>query len=112
VLLPVTIATAPLALRSGKQEHHIELTPKLVVNNNVLLRQACAAGLGIAPLPRFQAEHLVKLGKLIQLLPGWSRASAPVHAVFSPSRYLAPKVRAFVGLAKAQFEDTLANIGP
>ncbi|MEM9193916.1 MAG: LysR family transcriptional regulator, partial [Myxococcota bacterium] len=37
------------------------------------------------------------------VLKGWGRIPVPVHAVFASSRYMTPKVRAFVDLAVAAF---------
>jgi DNA-binding transcriptional LysR family regulator len=35
-------------------------------------------------------------GKLQRVLPDWSSAGAPVHAVYPPTRHHVPKVMAFV----------------
>jgi LysR family transcriptional regulator for bpeEF and oprC len=74
---------------------------RLAVNNNIAARDAAAEGFGIALLPCFQAEPLLRDGGLVELLQGWARTPVPVHAVFPSSRYLSPKVRAFVDLARA-----------
>lgn len=42
-------------------------------------------------------------GRLVQVLPDWSPAAVPVHAVFPSHRFLTPKVRAFVEHAQANF---------
>jgi LysR family transcriptional regulator, regulator for bpeEF and oprC len=75
---------------------------RLRANNSMTVRAACAAGGGIAQLP-------LRLGEdpgatpLVRVLPEWGREPVPVHAVFPSSRYLAPKVRAFVDLAVQAF---------
>jgi LysR family transcriptional regulator, regulator for bpeEF and oprC len=107
LLLSAAMAHGPLRLLRDKEEQLITVEPKLTANNNVVLRQAAVAGHGIAVLPRFQAGPFVKAGALLELLIGWSRAPAPIHAVFPPSRYLAPKVRAFVDLARERFAGSL-----
>jgi DNA-binding transcriptional LysR family regulator len=56
-------------------------------------------------LPRFMAGALARKRRLVEVLPGWVPPTAPVHAVFASSRYLAPKVRAFVDLAIAGARD-------
>ena len=93
--------TSPTAwhLRRGSERAEIPAQARLALNNHVGARNAAAEGLGIALLPRFQAASLVADGKLVEILPGWTRAPAPVHAVFASSRYLTPKVRAFIDLA-------------
>lgn len=72
---------------------------RLVVNNHVSARDAAVDGLGIGLLPCFQAAPFADTGRLIEVLPGWTRTPVPVHAVFGSSRYLTPKVRAFIDLA-------------
>jgi LysR family transcriptional regulator for bpeEF and oprC len=65
---------------------------RLTVNNNIAARDAAAEGFGIALLPCFQVEPLLRDGGLVELLPGWARTPVPVHAVFPSSRYLSPSL--------------------
>lgn len=67
------------------------------------VRDAAAAGLGIALLPCLVAEPLVRDARLQEVLAGWSTPEVPVSAVFASARYLSPKVRAFIELAQASF---------
>lgn len=99
---------APLV--NGDESFAPTQTPRLAADNSAFLRKAAADGLGITLAPRFQAAPLVTAGRLREVLPGWTRPPVPVHAVFPSSRFLTPKVRAFVDLAKARFESALANI--
>jgi len=95
------VATLPPVWHLVKAGEHIDIEarPRLVVNNHVGARDAAVGGLGIALLPRFQATPFVGERTLIEVLPGWTRTPAPIHAVFASSRYLTPKVRAFIDLA-------------
>jgi LysR family transcriptional regulator for bpeEF and oprC len=97
-------AASPPAWRLVDANRHIniEARARLVVNNHVCARDATVDGLGIALLPRFQAAPFVNEGRLVEILPGWTRTPAPVHAIFASSRYLTPKVRAFIDLARDQ----------
>jgi DNA-binding transcriptional LysR family regulator len=56
-------------------------------------------------LPRFMAAPFLARGKLVEILKGWTRTSVPIHAMFASSRYLAPKVRAFIDLARANMPE-------
>jgi DNA-binding transcriptional LysR family regulator len=111
-VLKLTSASAqsvqPLRLIQGKEAVSVAVAPRLAVNSNALLRQACVAGIGIALLPTFQAATHVEGGALVEVLPGWSRAPVPVHAVFPSSRFLAPKVRCFVDVARQEFASSLS----
>lgn len=61
-------------------------------------------GLGIGQLPLPVAAELVSAGRLVRVLPEWRPAPVSVYAVYPSSRYLTPKVRAFVDLGLRQFE--------
>jgi LysR family transcriptional regulator, regulator for bpeEF and oprC len=101
-----------MELHRGSERETLRLSPRLLVNNNLAARDAVAAGLGIGLLPRFQAARLVGDGRLVEVLPGWSKPPVPVHAVFSSSRYPTPKVRAFVDHAKRTFKALMAAPAP
>ncbi len=76
---------------------------RLRANNSFALRDALLRSLGIGQLPLMVAAELVREGRLVQVLPDWSREPATVHAVFPSNRYLTPKVRAFIDLAVQRF---------
>jgi LysR family transcriptional regulator for bpeEF and oprC len=97
----------PSGWRLVKDGERVEVAgpARLLVNNNMAARDAAAAGVGIALLPRFQAAPLVRDRRLREVLSRWARPPVPVHAVFPSSRYLSPKVRAFVDLARAEMPD-------
>jgi LysR family transcriptional regulator, regulator for bpeEF and oprC len=107
-LLMFSPGQAAWQLVNGAQSVAIKTTPRLKANNNLIVRDNAAAGLGIALLPNFQAASLVTSGQLKPVLKGWERAPVPVHAVFASSRFLSPKVRAFVDHAREHFESGLA----
>jgi DNA-binding transcriptional LysR family regulator len=83
----------------------VSVPPRLVLDNNIAAKDATVAGLGIALLPRFEAAPRVRAGLLVEVLRGWTRAPAPIHAIFASSRYLAPKVRTFIDFARAHMPD-------
>jgi LysR family transcriptional regulator, regulator for bpeEF and oprC len=106
-LLMFSPGQATWLLVNGVDSVAIKATPRLKANNNLIVRDNAAAGLGIALLPNFQAAPLVTNGQLKPVLKGWGRAPVPVHAVFASSRFLSPKVRAFVDHARGHFESGL-----
>jgi LysR family transcriptional regulator for bpeEF and oprC len=85
--------------------YRVTSAARFVSDNHIVVRDAAVEGLGITLLPRFMARDLVRRGRLVQVLPGWAGPSLPIHAVIASSRYLAPKVRAFVELATASALD-------
>lgn len=77
--------------------------PRLRVDSRYAQRDAVLSGLGIAENLELLAEPEVAAGRLLRVLPDWTRPPVPVHAVFPSHRYLTPKVRAFVEHAQAHF---------
>jgi DNA-binding transcriptional LysR family regulator len=61
-------------------------------------REAARGGLGIAELPGYLARDDVAAGSLREILPGALRATRKIYALYLPSRYLPPHVRAFIEL--------------
>jgi DNA-binding transcriptional LysR family regulator len=61
-------------------------------------REAARGGLGIAELPGYLARDDVAAGSLREVLPGALPATRKLYALYLPSRYLPPQVRAFVDL--------------
>lgn len=88
----------------GRGTELIETEPRYAVNNNLAARDMAIAGMGVTLLPTFMTADALAEGKLKSLLPGWERIPVPVHAVFASSRYMAPKVRAFIDLAIREFK--------
>lgn len=109
-VLAFTGGSAAPTLVKGEETFALSAPPRLAADNNALLRTAAVGGLGIAVLPSFQGDALTAAGLLRLILPGWGRRPAPVHAIFPSSRYLAPKVRAFVDMARTRFAKSLDNV--
>jgi DNA-binding transcriptional LysR family regulator len=105
-LIAFAVSKSPTwRLVNGAERFDIVPPARLVLDNNIMACDAAAAGLGIAMLPRFQATPFESDGRLVEILKGWSRTPVPIHAVFASSRYLAPKVRAFIDLARTRMRD-------
>ena len=94
-------------LINGREKLSIPVNARFKANNVQAVRDICLADLGIAMLPRQMAGQLVNDQRLIPLLPEWSRATVPVHAVFPSSKYMAPKSRAFIDIASSMFDETV-----
>lgn len=73
----------------------------LTVNSSESLRVAALAGMGIAILPTYAIGADRRAGRLQALLPGWQPVGGTaeadtLYAVYLPSRYPSPKVRALI----------------
>lgn len=93
-----------LEVVKGRSVCKIATQPRYLVNNNNAAIQVVSEGIGVALLPHRLATPYVAAERLVSLLDGWGRIPVPVHAVFASSRYMAPKVRAFVDLAVSSFK--------
>jgi DNA-binding transcriptional LysR family regulator len=91
-------------LACGGDLRKVDAAGRLRINNSFAVRDAAALGLGIAQLPVAVAQEALRAGTLVRVLPEWSPRAVPVHAVFPGTRYLTPKVRAFIDHAVDAFE--------
>jgi len=99
------------AVKAGWTLHHpqheaplaVKAAARLRVNAGTGVRNALLQGLGIGQLPWAMAGESVAQGRLEPVLAPWAPAPVAVHAVYPSSRYLTPKVRAFIDLALERF---------
>lgn len=99
-------------LTRGEETRHVPLGPRFRSTNTFTIRDAAEDGLGIAALPRWIGDPLVRDGRLRTVLKDWQLPTVPVHAVFASARFLSPKVRAFVDLALEQMQPAASAAGP
>jgi DNA-binding transcriptional LysR family regulator len=83
----------------------IKIKPTMIVNNSSTLRQAALAGLGISLSNRWLIDPYLKSGALELVLPDWQYPPHPVHAVYPSNRFIPLKVRRFVDMMQAYFEE-------
>lgn len=104
LIMKTTRGRCNWTLLNGENSEKITVSPRCAVNSTIAAKNLALSGLGVAHLPCFMAEPFVAAGTLFSVLPGWSEAPAPVHAVFASSRYMDPKVRSFVDLCLSAFK--------
>lgn len=77
----------------------VRVPPRLTVNNSLAIIAMAEADAGIGLVPDFSAAAALEAGRLVTVLDDW-RIREPyvgtAYAVYTPTRHLAPKVRAFV----------------
>ena len=82
---------------TGKDgDHWISPRWTLCANNAEVLRDAAAAGRGIAMLPDFIAAVALKNGALRTCLADYKSPPLALYAIYPPTRHLAIKVRLFI----------------
>ena len=90
----------------GAGETAVQVSGNFSVNNSEALREAVLKGLGIALLPTFTVGADLRQKRLRPVLADYrahGTFGSEVYAVYLPTRYLSPKVRAFVDFFAARF---------
>jgi DNA-binding transcriptional LysR family regulator len=83
--------------------HQHRHEPRMTCGDFAALREAAAAGLGVALLPDHVCRNDLAAGKLVRVFPGWGGQMGIVHIVFTTRRGLPPAVRAFIDHLAATF---------
>lgn len=86
-------------LQGERGSHNVAVSGNFRVNNGEAIREAVLAHLGIALLPRFIVWRDLQAGALRPVLPAYEARgnfASDIHAVYLPTRYVAPKVQAFI----------------
>jgi DNA-binding transcriptional LysR family regulator len=84
-----------------KEEVVMHLTPRLLSDDMVGLKQAAVAGLGIVALPAYVCRDEVRSGELRRVLPTWLAGESMLTALI-PYRQLLPCVRVFIAHLAAE----------
>lgn len=88
---------------AGKDEVVMPLTPRMLSDDIVGLKQAAIAGLGIVALPGFICREEVRSGRLRRVLPDWLAGDSTITALIPYRQGLLPSVRAFIDHLAAEF---------
>ena len=89
---------------SGRREEVVlPLTPRLLIDDMLSLKQAAIGGLGVVALPGYVCRDEVQSGALRQVLRGWIAGDSMLTALMPYRQGLLPSVRAFVEHLAAEF---------
>ncbi len=88
---------------SGRKEVVVPLTPRLLIDDMVSLKEAAIGGLGVVALPGYVCRHEVQSGTLRRVLPGWIAGDSTLTALIPYRQGLLPSVRAFIEHLAAEF---------
>jgi DNA-binding transcriptional LysR family regulator len=87
----------------AKPEVVMRLTPRLLSDDMIGLKQAAIAGLGIVALPGYVCRGDVQSGALRQVLPAWLAGDSTITALIPYRQGLLPSVRVFIDHLAAEF---------
>ncbi|MDZ4299161.1 MAG: LysR family transcriptional regulator [Moraxellaceae bacterium] len=94
------------AARNGREapwEYHsplgskqlFQLPTKVTVSNAESYIACCLAGLGLIQVPRFDVQHLLDSGELIEIMPDYCAADMPVALVYPHRRQSSRRLKVF-----------------
>lgn len=75
--------------------HRLELPSRVVVNNAESYIACCLAGLGLMQIPRYDVQHLLDAGELVEVLPGYRAASMPIALIYPHRRQRSRRLAVF-----------------
>jgi DNA-binding transcriptional LysR family regulator len=78
------------------REEVVRIAPRLASGELAVLRSAAVAGLGVALIPDHFCRDQLDDGRLVRILPQWSKQPGMVHLVFTTKKGLTPAVRALI----------------
>ena len=79
-----------------REEVVVPLTPRLLMDDMLSLKDAAIGGLGVVALPGYGCRDEVRSGALRLVLPGWIAGDSTLTALMPYRQGLLPSVRAFV----------------
>jgi DNA-binding transcriptional LysR family regulator len=85
------------------EDHWIQPSWTLCVNNAEVLRDAAIKSRGVALLPTFIAGDALRIGALRSVLTTYKAPPLTLYAIYPPTRHLAVKVRLFIDFLVARF---------
>ncbi|RQR57493.1 LysR family transcriptional regulator [Burkholderia sp. Bp9125] len=74
----------------------LALPSRVIVNNAETYIASCLAGMGLIQIPRFDVEHLLDSGALVDVMPGYRAAPMEVSAVYPHRRQRSRRLNAFI----------------
>ena len=92
----------------AKGEVVMRLTPRLLSDDMITLKQAAIAGLGVVALPGYVCREDVRSGALRRVLPAWHAGDSTITALIPYRQGLLPSVRVFIDHLAAEFPKAVA----
>jgi DNA-binding transcriptional LysR family regulator len=98
----------PLVFGPGSKPRQVTL-PAFVTVTGPETNVACACmGLGLIQVPRYRVASELAGGTLVEVLSGFPPSPLPIHALYSRTRQLSPRLRVFIDWMAEQFRVRLS----
>lgn len=82
-------------LDSG-HEHQVAVPSRVTVNNAESYIACCASGTGLIQIPRFDVQHLLDRGELVEAMPEFRAPPMPVSLIYPHRRQRSRRLNAFI----------------
>lgn len=83
----------------GKEKAKLNLKHKITADDLETIKKLVMNSEGIGLIPNYICEKEEQSGKLVRILPEWSRGKIVLSFVYPPTKYVSPNVKAFIDLA-------------
>lgn len=94
---PTTGRELPWAYLSDDGVEHAVTIPSQVVTNNAESYIACCrAGMGLIQIPRYDVQHLLDAGELVEVMPAYRPAAMPVSLLYPHRRQRSRRLAVFL----------------
>lgn len=80
----------------GEKELEIPVTSQVVVNNAEMYIACCLAGLGLIQIPRFDVQHFLDSGRLVEVMPEYRPRPMTVSVLYAHRRQRSRRLIAFI----------------
>ncbi|HMN74908.1 MAG TPA: LysR family transcriptional regulator [Burkholderiaceae bacterium] len=92
---PATGRELPWEFADGDDVQPVELPSRVIVNNAESYIACCRAGLGLIQVPRFDVQHLLAAGELVEVLPECRAPPMKISIVYPHRRQRSARLMAF-----------------
>lgn len=75
---------------------HLPVPSRVIVNNAETYIACCIAGIGLIQIPRFDVQHLIDEGRLVEVMPALRAPSMEVSALYPHRRQRSRRLNAFI----------------
>lgn len=79
----------------------------VTVNSAEAQIACCLAGLGLIQVPRFDVQAHLRAGELVEVLPEYPAAPAPVNLLYSHRQHLSRRLQVFLGWLQPLLQEQL-----
>lgn len=77
-------------------EHAVTIPSQVVTNNAESYIACCRAGLGLIQIPRYDVQHLLDAGELVEVMPAYRPAAMPVSLLYPHRRQRSRRLTVFL----------------